>query len=400
MIGSSVYLFAGEPTFFQAKFMQFNFNLYSSPLLFAFIQGWIYAGLFWLRAWRHGRWSDGLFGVLIAAFTFEIWEYMLGFAGIEILWTTLEFFPRNFNLLIPALSWFYLKSQFNTHWQPRWPDWWHAVPFGLYLAYHLLVFSQGADFVEWWKTNLHFPWGIPYLEAILSFLLTALYFHWAYQLYRQYRSWSPTQFSNPELLSFDWFRNFLLAYFLSSVIGWSMTLIDLWLNLDFWHDWWDELFNAGLIYYLSIAGYTQTQPRQLVFEPSAQNAPNPEVAKTDKFSEAEMQYWQAQLTRLMETEKMYLEPELALADLARRLGTNSSVLSAVINRAFEKNFNDYVNAYRVEAVKRLMTDPAAAHLSLLGLGLESGFNSKATFNRAFKKVTGVSPREYAAQISS
>lgn len=380
--------------------MQFNFNLYSTPLLFAFIQGWIYAGMFWLRAWRHGRWSDGLFGVLIAAFTFEIWEYMLGFAGIEILWTTLEFFPRSFNLLIPALSWFYLKSQFNTHWQPRWQDWWHAVPFGLYLAYHLLVFSQGADFVEWWKTNLHFPWGIPYLEAILSFLLTALYFHWAYQLYRQYRSWSPTQFSNPELLSFDWFRNFLLAYFLSSVIGWSMTLIDLWLNLDFWHDWWDELFNAGLIYYLSIAGYTQTQPRQLVFEPSAQNAPNPEVAKTDKFSEAEMQYWQAQLTRLMETEKMYLEPELALADLARRLGTNSSVLSAVINRAFEKNFNDYVNAYRVEAVKRLMTDPAAAHLSLLGLGLESGFNSKATFNRAFKKVTGVSPREYAAQISS
>ena len=380
--------------------MQFNFNLYSSPLLFAFIQGWIYAGLFWLRAWRHGRWSDGLFGVLIAAFTFEIWEYMLGFAGIEILWTTLEFFPRSFNLLIPALSWFYLKSQFNTHWQPRWQDMWHATPFALYFAYHLLVFFQGPNFVEWWKTEVHFPWGIPHLEAILSFLLTALYFYWAYQLYRQYRSWSPTQFSNPELLSFDWFRNFLLAYFLSSVIGWSMTLIDLWLNLDFWHDWWDELFNAGLIYYLSIAGYTQTQARQLVFEPSAQNAPNPEVTKTDKLSEAELQHWREQLTRLMETEKMYLEPELALADLARRLGTNSSVLSAVINRVFEKNFNDYVNAYRVEAVKSLMTDPAVAHLSLLGIGLESGFNSKATFNRAFKKVTGVSPREYAAQTSS
>jgi hypothetical protein len=78
---------------------------------------------------------------------------MLGFAGIEILWTTLEFFPRNFNLLIPALSWFYLKSQFNTRWQPRGQDMWHAAPFALFLAYHLLVFSQGPDFVEWWKTN-------------------------------------------------------------------------------------------------------------------------------------------------------------------------------------------------------------------------------------------------------
>ncbi|MCU0348885.1 MAG: helix-turn-helix transcriptional regulator, partial [Saprospiraceae bacterium] len=99
----------------------------------------------------------------------------------------------------------------------------------------------------------------------------------------------------------------------------------------------------------------------------------------------------------MTDERLYLEPELTLSDLARRLQTNASVLSAVVNRAFGKNFNDFVNEYRVEAVKRLLEDPKASHLSLLGIGLECGFNSKSTFNRAFRKVTGVAPSEWASK---
>jgi AraC-like DNA-binding protein len=374
--------------------MTFDLNWYSSPLLFGFLQGWIYALLFWVRAWRQERLSDALFGTLLAALTFEIWEYMLGFAGINVLWDELEFFPRTFGLLIPALFWLYLKSQFNAQFRLQWQHAWHLLPFLGYCMYHLLVFSQGAEFVTWWQEQVHFAWGIANLEAILSLVLTVVYFYHAYRLYQQYRSWTPTQFSTPELVSFSWFRNFLWAGFLSSLISWSMTLIDIWLALDFWHDWWDELFNAGLIYYLGITGYAQTQPRSLVFDPSAEEKNETESPKVEKLKENELEQWREELNRLMENEKLYLEPELALADLARRLNTNSSILSAAINRAFGKNFNDYVNGYRVEQVKQLLQDPAVAHLSLLGIGLECGFNSKATFNRAFKKATGLSPREF------
>jgi AraC-like DNA-binding protein len=70
------------------------------------------------------------------------------------------------------------------------------------------------------------------------------------------------------------------------------------------------------------------------------------------------------------------------------------VLSAAINQAYGKNFNDFVNTYRVEAVKKMLNDESVQHLSLLGIAYECGFNSKSTFNRAFKKATGVAPSAY------
>ncbi len=91
---------------------------------------------------------------------------------------------------------------------------------------------------------------------------------------------------------------------------------------------------------------------------------------------------------------MYLEPELSLSDVATKLKTNTSILSAAINQNFNKNFNDFVNEYRVEEFKRLIILPESKNLTLLAVAYDSGFNSKTTFNRAFKKFTGLSPKEY------
>jgi AraC-like DNA-binding protein len=384
--------------------MEFNFNLYSTPLLFGFVHAWIYAVLFWVRGWRNERLSDGLFGFLLVVMAFEIWEYMLGFAGIDLLWNQLEFFPRNFSLLLPPLIWFYLRSQFNVDFRFQRKDLIHALPFLLYFVYHVAVFSMGRDFVENWKQNVHFKYGFENVQALLTLGMQIFYFYRSFRLYQEYRSWSPSEFSDVEAVSFKWFRNFLVAFIASSIVGWGMTLLDLSLDLDFWHDWWDELFNAGLIYYLCIAGYAQTQLRRLHFEPVdpaeeaasdvAATLPVATFAKAEKLDEEEILLWKDRIARLMADERLYLEPELTLSDLARRLQTNASVLSAAINRAFGKNFNDFVNEYRVQAVKHLLEDPKAKHLSLLGIGLECGFNSKSTFNRAFRKVTGFAPSEW------
>jgi AraC-like DNA-binding protein len=107
----------------------------------------------------------------------------------------------------------------------------------------------------------------------------------------------------------------------------------------------------------------------------------------------ELHPWRNKLLALMADEQPWLEPELTLAELAHRLRTNTSLLSHVINTGCGQNFNDFVNSYRVAEAERKLQDPRLAHYSLVGIALESGFNSKSTFNRVFKKLAGRTPGE-------
>ena len=84
-----------------------------------------------------------------------------------------------------------------------------------------------------------------------------------------------------------------------------------------------------------------------------------------------------------------------MANLAKKLGVNTTVLSYTINSGFDVNFNDFVNEFRISEVKSKLQNGAAENSNLLGIAFDSGFNSKATFNRAFKKFTGVSPKEFS-----
>ncbi len=96
----------------------------------------------------------------------------------------------------------------------------------------------------------------------------------------------------------------------------------------------------------------------------------------------------------MKTKKPYLNPELNIFQLSDILNVKKHHLSQVINEKSGMNFFDFVNTFRVEEIKRNLADPSLKNLTLLGIGLESGFNSKATFNSAFKKFTGLTPSDF------
>lgn len=103
------------------------------------------------------------------------------------------------------------------------------------------------------------------------------------------------------------------------------------------------------------------------------------------------------LTQRMASEQLYKDPELNLDGLAARLGVSGNALSQVINSIEQRNFYDYVNEYRVREFQRIAVLPENRQFTLLSMAFEVGFNSKTSFNRNFKKATGLSPTAYFQQ---
>lgn len=104
-----------------------------------------------------------------------------------------------------------------------------------------------------------------------------------------------------------------------------------------------------------------------------------------------------ELKSYVELKKPYLDPDLSIAKLAEQVDLPTSKLSRLINQYGNATFFEFINSYRVEEVKSMIHDQQNAHLSLLGIALDSGFNNKASFNRTFKKYTGMTPSQFQKQ---
>jgi len=103
----------------------------------------------------------------------------------------------------------------------------------------------------------------------------------------------------------------------------------------------------------------------------------------------------AKLNNLIYKDKIFLENELSLPDLSRKLGTSIHNTSYLINEMTGDNFFNFINKHRVEEAKQLLHSTKMGELNILGIAFASGFNSKTAFNTAFKKWAGVPPSTFA-----
>lgn len=105
-----------------------------------------------------------------------------------------------------------------------------------------------------------------------------------------------------------------------------------------------------------------------------------------------------EICHLMQTEKLYRNPELKLKTISDKINISSNYISQLINKLSACNFSDFVNQYRIADVKRKLLKPEFRSYPIVSIGLEAGFNSKSTFYSAFKKHTGISPTAYRDKV--
>ena len=113
-----------------------------------------------------------------------------------------------------------------------------------------------------------------------------------------------------------------------------------------------------------------------------------------RISQDQIKKLKGKLLSYFKEDEPFLNPQLNLQFVAQVLELNNNKISFLINQAFNVNFNDFVNSYRLKHFKLIALDSNNSHLTILGLAYDSGFNSKTVFNTYFKKIEGVTPRAW------
>ncbi|MBK8111923.1 MAG: helix-turn-helix transcriptional regulator [Saprospiraceae bacterium] len=373
-------------------------SIFTTPLQFGYFTALLYAVLFWIRGYREERLPDTLMGFIMFFLGMEIQDYTFGFAGINVLWEELNGFPRYFHIAFAPTIYFYLKALTNRDFKLDKKLAWHYLPYAIYFFSNLAVFLMGSEVVNKVE-KFRYAYNINGLEYIAIWISYGIYFYLSLKLYKGYRTWLVNFYSETESIGLIWVRNFIYLIIAGEVFRLIWHLIDLMLgDLPFEQDWWWHLFTVGIIVYVAIRAYYQHAEIRLQYHPQDESTlPVDPITSQNPSNPSANPEWtilKSQILVLFEQDKIFLDPNLSLGDLALRLKTNTSVLSAAINQSFYKNFNDFVNQYRIDEFLRNIKDPQNSHLTLLAVALDSGFNSKSTFNRAFKKMMGTSPREF------
>lgn len=402
----------------------FSFNQFSSLLLVGVVPALLHAALLFVRARKEESWSDFLAGCILTVGVLYVAQWMLGFGG----WyderdgrTTLMFYVLWDQLiLLGPLCWLYFRAVTNTdfRWQSRYllhflPWLLYLLPFAAVLLYDWVGVRilSGEEFtffggtrgpaMEWVHEHGGYPGDIGIALIRLSLLAYLLF---TVRDYRRYQRYLKKEFSNADQLSLSG-HGYLLGLLL---LGISLTVLLEAVNLfavdaDFTDAWFSYFTMAVLLLFAGVQFYAVDTrlTRSLRFGGAAAGAgevngqsPEPENRSTPTLPDtsAEDSAWAQKLDDYLAEHPAHLNPELKLGDLAKALGTNASILSRVINTTHRQNFNDFINARRCAAFLDKVRAGEHHQHTLLSLALDSGFNSKSTFNRAFRKQYGKSPK--------
>jgi len=343
------------------------------------------------------------FLAVILAWVLFSTPYVIGFSGAYQAYPWLTFAPFNTELYIGPLWLLTVRALTSEKLPNRW--WLWLVPGAVQTLYYtgcfLLIGPEwgtgegAADLKFAFNDAFHEPYIVP-IETAFGLGLIA-YAGWeSWRRIGRYREWIGREHSNADRVDLAW-----LSHAGAAIIGLAL----IWLSSDilatiigplsYMTNFWFYAVSGVVVLWLALQFLARSDRR--FPKPDAQSA---DISSKADPSEAQKPSVPARLALAAVEARVreggwHFDQDLTLGELARRLGTNSSTLSAALNAREEVNFTSFINGLRVDAVcDQLRRVETGANPNLLDLALDCGFGSKATFNRAFKRHTGLSPREW------
>lgn len=366
---------------------EYNFNIYNSLILAGIVQGFVF-GFVFLFSKKYRSAGTLYLAALLVVFSANNLQYYLQDSGIISSATlfTILFIPYQF-LGGPLLLFYGLCLLHPQGRLPRRALWLltpFAIGFIVTTLYKILYFTgqkPGAPGTFFW----YVPGMIELLAIVMDMAVVIYLLVRIRKVEKSSRDFSTTVVT-PQL---RWFRIILWVFFFLSFVWIYNAIMSFVFEVETaYYPLWIAM--SIMIYWLGHVGVYKfgiEQERRKIRNFSIEH-------RSTYTSSKQKNEHIAALEKILIAERRFLDPMLSLDTIAAELNLSKSHLSRIINSELGTGFPDYLNALRVEEAKSYLSNPDFANYTLVAIGLEAGFNSKTTFNTAFKKITSLTPSEY------
>jgi AraC-like DNA-binding protein len=355
-------------------------------LLGSISQGLLLALLLIIR--KKNRLANRLLGILLVGFSLWLLDGFFVIGGIYQQDPDFYFLPIFYSFSFGPLLYFYVRSLVNADFRFGRTSLLHFLPVVVQAGLYGFLTLQSYEFRRWFWMEVHLP--VTYgLEFFLTFLSLTVYGIAALILLKRYQQWLGENYSEFSRIRLHWLRTVLILVLLLCLL-WTGDVIT---REVYWTEQWESIHSAGLsiiLLVLGIGGIRQDSLGDVRFEP-----PAPEQEVLPEIDAGLLE----RIVDRMEKSEDFREPDLSLKKFAELLKTPPRKVSQHINHGLGKSFVDFVNGYRILAVKERIRQGGLQDWTLLAIAMEAGFNSKATFNRVFRSLEGESPGDFAKKAA-
>jgi AraC-like DNA-binding protein len=348
------------------------------------VQGIIYGIILWRTGTIH-KIANRFLATILFFFSYRLIAEILHFFGLG-RYDTWYYILLEFNWIYGALIYFFVYSYVRPTFRLKLKHWVHFIPVIIEVIWSFFIKSQNfywdgtRESLSWLGYWGYVAWmHYPTMYVIAGVLII----YYSYKAEKVLKS--PPISPGYQIVKEDigWIKRVLLALRVFSILFTGIVLIDF-LFFDFAFNFFGYpifVIMAIITYWLGLEGFAR---RNIVA-----------FKKVEVLSEKDREQLQQiadKIALIMTRDKLYKNQELNVARLSEVAEVKPYLVTKAFSTIFNTKFNDYINELRFEELKSLVADPKNDKYTLLSLAFEAGFNSKASFNRTVKKLTGNSPK--------
>jgi AraC-like DNA-binding protein len=356
------------------------------------VQG-ILVGILLLTLNRGNTKANHLLGILMILFSISISGFLLQRINIDVKYL---FFAENASsviLLFGPLFYFYILALVKRNFQLNKKYLPHFLPFAALAVFDIIFYLSHSQK----ELQIEYSQAFSVLDRIMigiQIIHVFIYTIFIKRIIKEHEMKIKSTLSFIENINLKWVN--LTANLLQFVFGLIAILIILssaGINTEEYFNSFIPAVVAIIILGLGYWGFKQP----IIFPPEDEKKESRKYEWSGSNDEKADEYL-SRLKIIMIRDKPYLESSLTLQKLADMAEISPQNLSQIINVKLNQNFFDFINCYRITEAKKLLIDPRGQLLTILAIAAEAGFNSKSSFNAAFKKMTGMTPTEYKKSL--